>query len=51
MAGKFSQGKHGIDRVENLARWLWERLKPELAVLTKVVVRETCDARCEYEGA
>ena len=35
---------------ENLARWLWERLKPNLAVLGKVVVHETCDARCEYWG-
>lgn len=35
---------------ENLARWLWERLKPGLPVLERVIVHETCDARCEYEG-
>lgn len=35
---------------ENLARWLWQRLKPDLPVLTRVVVHETCDARCEYWG-
>ena len=35
---------------ENLARWLWERLKPDLSVLAQVVVHETCDARCEYWG-
>jgi 6-pyruvoyltetrahydropterin/6-carboxytetrahydropterin synthase len=35
---------------ENLARWLWDRLRPELAELERVVVFETCDARCEYTG-
>jgi 6-pyruvoyltetrahydropterin/6-carboxytetrahydropterin synthase len=35
---------------ENLARWLWDRIKPKLAVLERVTVFETCDARCEYEG-
>jgi 6-pyruvoyltetrahydropterin/6-carboxytetrahydropterin synthase len=35
---------------EVLARWLWERLKPALPALERVIVHETCDARCEYEG-
>jgi 6-pyruvoyltetrahydropterin/6-carboxytetrahydropterin synthase len=35
---------------ENLARWLWQQLRPALPSLEKVVVHETCDARCEYEG-
>ena len=35
---------------ENLARWLWDNLKPKLPVLERVIVHETCDARCEYEG-
>jgi 6-pyruvoyltetrahydropterin/6-carboxytetrahydropterin synthase len=35
---------------ENLARWLWERLAPDLPLLERVVVHETCDARCEYWG-
>jgi 6-pyruvoyltetrahydropterin/6-carboxytetrahydropterin synthase len=35
---------------ENLARWLWDNLKPNLSALTRVTVYETCDARCEYEG-
>jgi 6-pyruvoyltetrahydropterin/6-carboxytetrahydropterin synthase len=35
---------------ENLARWLWERLRPGLPALERVIVHETCDARCEYEG-
>ena len=36
---------------ENLARWIWERLKPGLPLLTEVVVAETCTARCIYVGA
>lgn len=35
---------------ENLARWLWDKLKPRLSSLERVIVHETCDARCEYEG-
>jgi 6-pyruvoyltetrahydropterin/6-carboxytetrahydropterin synthase len=35
---------------ENLARWLWRRIKPALPSLVRVTVHETCDARCEYEG-
>ena len=35
---------------ENLAKWLWDEIKPRLAVLERVIVFETCDARCEYEG-
>ena len=35
---------------EHLARWIWERLKPGLPSLVKVVIRETCESRCEYEG-
>jgi 6-pyruvoyltetrahydropterin/6-carboxytetrahydropterin synthase len=35
---------------ENVAAWIWERLKPRLALLTEVVVAETCNARCVYRG-
>jgi 6-pyruvoyltetrahydropterin/6-carboxytetrahydropterin synthase len=35
---------------ENLAIWIWERLKPNLTGLTKIVVRETCEVGCVYEG-
>ncbi len=35
---------------ENLARWIWGRLKPELSQLSKIIVRETCTAGCVYEG-
>ncbi len=35
---------------ENLARWIWERLKPGLPLLSAVVVHETCNARAVYRG-
>ena len=35
---------------ENLARWIWVRLKPTLPALSQVVVRETCTAGCVYRG-
>lgn len=35
---------------ENLALWIWERLKPSLKELSMLVVHETCMSRCEYSG-
>ena len=35
---------------ENLARWIWERLEPNLPGLCRVEVRETCTSGCAYEG-
>ena len=35
---------------ENLAKWIWQRLKQELPGLSKVVVQETCTAGCSYAG-
>ncbi len=35
---------------ENIGRWIWERLKPEIPGLSKIVVHETCDAGCVYAG-
>lgn len=35
---------------ENLAHWIWERVKPGLPLLRRVVVRETCTAGCRFEG-
>lgn len=35
---------------ENLARWIWDRLKPGLPQLSQVAVRETCTAGCVYRG-
>lgn len=35
---------------ENVARWIWDRLKPSLPLLAEVVVAETCQSRCIYRG-
>jgi len=35
---------------ENIALWIWERLKPGLPMLKEVVVAETCTAKCVYRG-
>jgi len=35
---------------ENIARWIWQRMKPTLPRLTKVAVRETCTEGCVYRG-
>lgn len=44
-----------VDGLENptsevLSKFLWDKLKPRLPSLERVVVFETCEARCEYEG-
>ena len=35
---------------EILAKWIWQRLKPALPLLSKVIVQETCTAGCIYSG-
>jgi 6-pyruvoyltetrahydropterin/6-carboxytetrahydropterin synthase len=35
---------------ENVAVWIWKRLKPKLPLLTEIVVAETCTAKCVYRG-
>lgn len=35
---------------ENLARWVWDRVRPALPALCRVVVQETCTSGCAYEG-
>ncbi len=35
---------------ENIARWIWEHLKPAVPQLTQVVVRETCTSGAIYRG-
>ena len=35
---------------ENLARWIWVRMKKKLPFLSQVNVAETCHSRCEYRG-
>ncbi|MFE4869475.1 6-carboxytetrahydropterin synthase QueD [Streptomyces sp. NPDC056682] len=35
---------------EVLARWIWDRLKPNLTGLSALTVRETCTSGCTYRG-
>ena len=35
---------------ENIAAWIWERVRPRLPLLAEVVVRETCTAGAIYRG-
>lgn len=35
---------------ENLSRWLWDRIKPDLPLLAQIIVYETCTSSCEYAG-
>ncbi len=35
---------------EMIAKWIWDRLKPAVPLLSEVVVHETCTTRCEYRG-
>lgn len=35
---------------EVLAKWIWDRSKPLLPLLCKVVIRETCTSGCVYDG-
>lgn len=35
---------------EMLAKWIWDRLRPLLPSLARIVIHETCSARCEYSG-
>lgn len=33
---------------EIVARWIWDRVKPSLPQLARVLVKETCDSGCVY---
>jgi 6-pyruvoyltetrahydropterin/6-carboxytetrahydropterin synthase len=35
---------------EILARWFWDRLQPDLPMLTEIMVSETPSSRCIYGG-
>lgn len=35
---------------ENMAKWIWKRLRPVLPMLSKIVVQESPDSGCLYEG-
>ena len=35
---------------ENLAKWIWDKLKKELTYLASIEVKETCSSGCIYRG-
>ena len=35
---------------EQLAIWIWNRLKPALPALSEVTIHETCTSGCRYRG-
>ncbi len=35
---------------ENVALWLWGKLKPRLPILESVEIHETCTSACVYRG-
>jgi len=35
---------------EMVAVWLWNRLAPQIAILHRVTIEETCTSRCHYFG-
>lgn len=35
---------------EVLAKWIWDRMKPQLPELSAVMIKETCTAGCVYKG-
>ena len=35
---------------ENVAKWIWDQLKPSLPLLAAIEVAETCQSRCVYRG-
>jgi len=35
---------------ENIACWIWERLKPNLPELSRIVINETCTSGVVYQG-
>lgn len=35
---------------EILAKWIWQRIAPDLPLLAEVGIRETCTSGCTYRG-
>ena len=35
---------------ENLARWIWKRMKSQIPQLSAVTIHETCNLGCTYRG-
>lgn len=35
---------------EILAKWIWDKLKPKLPLLSAIIINETCTSGCKYIG-
>jgi len=35
---------------ENIALWIWQKLKPSLPTMDRLEIRETCTSGCIYHG-
>ena len=35
---------------ENIARWIWQQLKPAIPALSAIEMKETCTSGCVYRG-
>jgi 6-pyruvoyltetrahydropterin/6-carboxytetrahydropterin synthase len=35
---------------ENIAKWLWDNVKPNLPELSQIEIKETCTSGCIYKG-
>ena len=49
---RFLNDISGLDNPtsENIARWIWKQLKPDLPQLSRVEISETCTSGCIYQG-
>ena len=49
---KFLNDVDGLEytTAEDIAAWFWERIKPEMPLLTRVSVMETPTTRCDFYG-
>jgi 6-pyruvoyltetrahydropterin/6-carboxytetrahydropterin synthase len=39
-----------VPTIENMAKWFWDRLAPQLPGLYEIVLHETARSRCIYRG-
>jgi len=39
-----------LTSTEHIGRWLWERIQPELPILSRITIYETDSSKCVFEG-
>ena len=39
-----------LTSTEYIARWLWERIQPELPIISRITIHETDSSKCVFEG-